>query len=636
MGNTQSNLLERLDDIASEYILDADYQTLQKLKDQEYCNKVTIVTKEILDKQFHHLDIEYLAKRAKTGWDWDWQSLLKKTPFLTRNNTVIANEDPEEEKEENDSRDDNTVTYPDKTHVDFVTNIDNPNKEEMCLSISTFYVKIGHIFAAIVGTIQPVYAFNDGSVYSILTPKQSLPDDNTGAFRLAENGFCYKRIETLKFGTHKDSSVMNPRFCNSNTPFQNTAKDIPGVPEFEMLYYDEIDKEGNPAMSEQNRKMYEKDLETFYKKFTHQETIPMEIQHFSDIPLIAYDQSEENCQNQKYNQPIRPMGSDRESPLFEDYANNLRDMIQVTGDLQQRLVDILNKIFTKKKGEEKVTIDPKVKMETLDKLIVETRNTLLELFVRCEEYFENGVNIYKAIVNDRIINNTFDAFVAEEIADEMEEGDMLADDQGKQEEEEEDDTYRLAEDEYLEGDNTPLDVATSEEEQSLGNLQEMMMEDGKKEEERNPGLLSLPDGLPSTPNKDENEVAQSFEDQNINKPLSLAPPSSPSPLPPPSPSPSPLPPPSPSPLPPPSPSPSPSPSPPLLAPLNQAADKPPELNEVNLPEKQVMLAPEIPPPANNPLPSSGTVSASLSVPASAANPLPPPASSSVEQEIQTK
>jgi len=58
MGNTKSNILERLDDIASDYILGADFNTLKKMNDKKYCDRVTIVTKDILEKQFSHLDIE--------------------------------------------------------------------------------------------------------------------------------------------------------------------------------------------------------------------------------------------------------------------------------------------------------------------------------------------------------------------------------------------------------------------------------------------------------------------------------------------------------------------------------------------------------------------------------------------------
>lgn len=386
MGNTQSNILERLDDIASEYILGADYNTLRKMKEKDYCHKVTIVTKDILEKQFSHLDIEYLATRANDGWSWD-------TMFRT------TTADPET----------NTITYPAKGSVGFIRKIDNPNKQAMCYSISEFYVKIGHIFSAIVGTIKPRYNFSNGESYSILTPKKELPN-NEEVFGLAENGFCYKRIEALKFGADTNPAALNPQFCNANSKYES-ANDLPGVPEFEMLYYDETDEEGNPMMSDRNLSTYRKDLTTFYKRFTDEETLPNDIHKFSDIQLKQYSNSE-RCMDNKYNQPIQPVGNSRESTLFEDYALNLREMIQVTGDLQQNLVEILNKIFTKKKEEtDKITINPTLTIATVNKLIVDTRNKLLELYLRCEEYFENGVNIYKAIVNERIINNTFDEFI---------------------------------------------------------------------------------------------------------------------------------------------------------------------------------------------------------------------------------
>jgi hypothetical protein len=398
MGNTQSNILERLDDIASEYILDADYRTLSKMKDKDYCNKVTIVTKDILDKQFDYLDIEYLATRTNSGWKWD---------SLFRSGEKNAADD--------------TVKYPSKDKVGYITKIDNPNKEEMCMSISTFYVKIGHIFSAIVGTIKPRYVFGNGETHSILTPKKDLPTNDDGVFQLSENGFCYKRIEALRFGTNQNSSAINPQFCNANNSYPS-ANEIPGVPEFEMLYYDDTDEKGNPIMSERSLSIYRKDLTTFYKKFTDEPSLPNDIHKFSEIQLKQYN-ALDRCVNNKYNQPIAPIGNSRESSLFEDYAANLREMIQVTGDLQQNLVEILNKIFTKKSSggigigsgsndKEKITIQPKLTMAMVDQLIVDTRNKLLELYLRCEEYFENGVNIYKAIVNDRIINNTFEEFLS--------------------------------------------------------------------------------------------------------------------------------------------------------------------------------------------------------------------------------
>jgi hypothetical protein len=436
MGNTQSNILERLDDIASDYILEADYKTLKKMKDKEYCDKVTIVTKEILEKQFSHLDIEYLAKRTNNGWAWE--TLFKST---TQN------------------PDDNTIKYSTNESVGYIRKINNPNKAEMCLSISKFYVKIGHIFSAIVGTIKPKYTFSNGEKYSILTPKKELPQGEK-PFQLSENGFCYKRIESLKFGTDKNTSSINPQFCNANRKY-SSANDIPGVPEFEMLYYDSTDERGTPMMSDKSLSIYRKDLTTFYKRFTDEEVLPNEIHKFSDIQLKQYNSSE-RCLNNKYNQPIQPIGNSRENSLFEDYALNLREMIQVTGDLQQNLVEILNKIFTKKKEGEKtkITINPNLTVSNIDKLIVETRNKLLELYLRCEEYFENGVNIYKAIVNDRIINNTFEELNREqetpynsmmEPEQELKTPDIETEEHGEEEEqgeEEEEEEHVFADDEY--------------------------------------------------------------------------------------------------------------------------------------------------------------------------------------------
>jgi len=53
MGNslkTQSSIFQVLDTISSDYILSMDYHALAHMNDQEYCNKFTILTQDILDK----------------------------------------------------------------------------------------------------------------------------------------------------------------------------------------------------------------------------------------------------------------------------------------------------------------------------------------------------------------------------------------------------------------------------------------------------------------------------------------------------------------------------------------------------------------------------------------------------------
>jgi hypothetical protein len=473
MGNTKSNILERLDDIASDYILGADFNTLKKMNDKKYCDRVTIVTKDILEKQFSHLDIEYLATRADDGWNIE--TMFKKSPFTSA--------DQSENKD---------IEYTARDHVGFIRKIRNPNKPEMCLSISKFYVKIGHIFSAIIGTIKPRYKLSNGEYISILTPKNMLPKDS-GVFELTENGFCHKRIDLLRFGTAQNPSAINPQFCNSNTKY-NSANDIQGVPELEMLYFDETDSNGNPMMSEKNMSTYRKDLTTFYKRFTDEEKLPNEINKFSDIQLKQYSASSK-CADNTYNQPIQPLKDSKENSLFEDYAMNLREMIQVTGDLQQNLVDILNKIFTKKDKENKITIQPKLKMADVDKLIIETRNKLLELYLRCEEYFENGVKIYKAIVNERIINNTYDEFVSPQAQpqpqSEPEIGEDVVPETEGQENENDEDEYVPAEDDLYYKPESSLYPTTEPVTPSVDNLEEAEPEEQPQVQQPEPQPLSM-------------------------------------------------------------------------------------------------------------------------------------------------
>lgn len=54
-----------IDFIATRYILTADFQSLTKLYDQQYCNDLVVLTADIINKNFNDLEITYLAQRLK-------------------------------------------------------------------------------------------------------------------------------------------------------------------------------------------------------------------------------------------------------------------------------------------------------------------------------------------------------------------------------------------------------------------------------------------------------------------------------------------------------------------------------------------------------------------------------------------
>jgi hypothetical protein len=54
-----------IDYIATYYILTMDFQSLRKLYDIEYCDKLVILTSDIIERYFTDLQITYLAENIK-------------------------------------------------------------------------------------------------------------------------------------------------------------------------------------------------------------------------------------------------------------------------------------------------------------------------------------------------------------------------------------------------------------------------------------------------------------------------------------------------------------------------------------------------------------------------------------------
>ena len=76
MGATQSksNSTEKelkaaniLDILATKYILTQNFQDMKKLGDKEYCNKLVILTADIIKKFLKEKEITYIAQRVVDG-----------------------------------------------------------------------------------------------------------------------------------------------------------------------------------------------------------------------------------------------------------------------------------------------------------------------------------------------------------------------------------------------------------------------------------------------------------------------------------------------------------------------------------------------------------------------------------------
>ena len=62
-----TSLSHVLDYIATHYILTMDFKNLKKLYEKEYCDKLVILTSDIIQRYFTDLEITYLSQRVKAG-----------------------------------------------------------------------------------------------------------------------------------------------------------------------------------------------------------------------------------------------------------------------------------------------------------------------------------------------------------------------------------------------------------------------------------------------------------------------------------------------------------------------------------------------------------------------------------------
>jgi len=405
MGNiTSSNIDQKqpeskqtfgqvIDYIATYYILTMDFQSLRKLYDKEYCDNLIVLTSDIIERYFNDLEVTYLAQRIKNG-------------------------------AEINEMDKNKVIFIRKDDLDNLNVSNSVKKKRLCVGIAKFYIKIAHVFAAIVTTINPVYVYKDATGNTIkkkLYEKEQIPPNVQR--KLYKLGICNNRINSLKHGQDSDTETtknIHPNVCSINTNSDGQVKslsDEPGIPELMELYYDKYDySSGNfIGMTEETQKQFRADLEKIYKIFTGNETMPDTIKTFSDIKLKDYHKlqacSGKDAILRKNIQLNKNEKEDKlKKKLFEDYAENLKQMIQTAHKTQDELLKIINDLFTyvidpqtKKK---RIIVNPKLSETSLQEVVVKSRKIIINLYLKCENDYSIGVKLYQAIVEKQIKDTT--------------------------------------------------------------------------------------------------------------------------------------------------------------------------------------------------------------------------------------
>ena len=138
MGQAQSSnsegkppgLVKIIDFVAANLILTQDFQDLQKLSSPEYCDKLVIVTSDVLNNYLDTKDVEYLHQKME--------------------GTTEINQMRKEK-----------LTYFEKDNIGKLDLKSPLEKKRACIGIAKSYVKVAHLFSAIMTVINPVYTYTN-------------------------------------------------------------------------------------------------------------------------------------------------------------------------------------------------------------------------------------------------------------------------------------------------------------------------------------------------------------------------------------------------------------------------------------------------------------------------------------------
>lgn len=384
MGNTQSSvssipLSNILNYVSANYMLTSKFQDMQKLAQKDYCDNIVVLTSKIISNNLTNQEIEYLSQRLRGN---------KEVNYMKKERVAYI---PREELMQLDIR-------------------NKTQKKRVCIGIAKFYVKVAHIYGAIVTTLRP----SNSQEYSDTTKKQNI---------------CNNRINALEQNKTRitASGMVNvvSTFCNmNNAGYGNVTllHNEPGIKELEKLYYDKFNYSSGEfvGMTDSSRKEYEKDVKFFYKAFTG-EKCPPHIKTFGQIPLIDYtkhrlcntrvEASTETNANLDDNIDMSVSQADKiKERLLKKYANHIRDMLKTAETKRNKLLSVIDKLFvfgihpqTQKK---EIMVNPSLTMKELDKISIEARNHIKELYAECEKNFVKGLNIFEAIVQAQILQTS--------------------------------------------------------------------------------------------------------------------------------------------------------------------------------------------------------------------------------------
>ena len=149
------------------------------------------------------------------------------------------------------------------------------------------------------------------------------------------------------------------------------------------------------------------------------------IKKFSDIKLKDYSSTFENiCSNKSGGQvgdstvdsvnktpdnmvDNKKLDNTKQQEFLKKYAENLRKMLDTINVEQEKLLNILNEIFVYvfDSNKKQIIINPELTNESLDKIVIKTREAIIGLYLQCESDYIDGLKLYQALIESQMFIN---------------------------------------------------------------------------------------------------------------------------------------------------------------------------------------------------------------------------------------
>ena len=207
-----TEFLTKLNEIATDYILGQNFQDMIRLTNSKYCDDLVIITSKILKKSFFSNQIQVIYNKISEG-------------SIEHSSYVYAN-----------------------------TSITKEQTRKLCIEIAKYYVRIAHLFAAIITTLNPVFSWRSSASSSRAILSPHIPKSKDDTMGLDDNEVEKNMVDNIEKTTlenkqyisemAKNLKIENMNFCNSR------IADLIDIDELTDLVNDDSIVNGASSVSE--------------------------------------------------------------------------------------------------------------------------------------------------------------------------------------------------------------------------------------------------------------------------------------------------------------------------------------------------------------------------------------------------